>query len=514
MLTAVDKRDYLAAICRKSFDAFAQRAFAILEPATPYEYNWHMSCVAEHLEASFRGEIRKLIINIPPRCLKSVLVAQLYPAWVLGKTPNHQFIGVSYAHSLAERNVVRARQIIQDPWYQFTFPETKLSADQNQKDFFTTTKAGQYKGTGIGGSVTGFGASTILIDDPINPVEAASETIRATAIREIRSTLFSRFNDQRTGRLIMIMQRLHEADPSGDLLRDGGYTHVKLPAETKTAVHIRLGDKEWGMEEGELLTQRLPRDELDKLRTDMGEYLYAGQYLQSPVPAGGGEFKDHWAQRYRNGSLKPKTMNICILVDPAGGEALNKKKKKTSDWTAMFVIGFAPDNNKYVLDIIRDRLNPTERVDTLFMLHRKWNELGGKPPKVGYERISMQSDTHYIKKKMELDSYHFPLVELGGTQIKEERIRKLIPDLQNQIWYLPDTMLYVDGEGRQFDLVHELVHGEMASFPKARFDDMLDAWSRVYEPDLHMVYPAAKPSMTQKAMANYGQQQVDSWESW
>jgi hypothetical protein len=509
----LDKQEYFAAICRKSFDAFAQRAFKVLEPATPYEYNWHMGCIAEHLEASYRGEIRKLIINLPPRCLKSVLVAQLYPAWVLGNAPDHQFIGVSYAHSLAERNVVRARQIVQSDWFKYLFPQTIISDDQNQKEFFTTTKAGQYKGTGIGGSVTGFGCQTLLLDDPINPVEAASETIRATAIREIRSTLFSRFNDQRTGKFIMIMQRLHEADPTGDLLIDGGYCHLKLPAEAKTSVHIKLGESQWDMAQGELLTNRLPADELDRLRTDMGEYLYCGQYLQDPVPAGGGEFKDHWPQYYRNGSIKPKTMNICILVDPAGGELLNKKKKKTSDWTAMFVIGFAPDNNKYVLDIIRDRLNPTERIDVLFTLHRKWNELSGKPPKVGYERISMQSDTHYIKKKMETDCYHFPLVELGGTQIKEERIRKLIPDLQNQRWYLPDSLIYVDGEGRQFDLIKELVYSEMASFPKARYDDMLDAWSRVYTDELYMVFPAAKKTMTQKAIANY-EKQDDDWTNW
>lgn len=508
-----DKQEALNAICRTSFDAFAQRAFHVLEPATPYEYNWHMGCVAEHLEASFRGEIRKLIINIPPRCLKSVLVAQLFPAWVLGKTPNHQFIGVSYAHSLAERNVVRARQIVQDSWYHTVFPDTVISGDQNQKEFFTTTKSGQYKGTGIGGSVTGFGAGTILIDDPINPVEAASETIRATAIREIRSTLFSRFNDQRTGKLIMIMQRLHEADPTGDLLRDGGYVHVKLPAEAKTSVHIKLGDKQWDMEKGELLTARLPMEELDKLRTDMGEYLYCGQYLQDPVPAGGGEFKDRWIQYYRNGSLKPKLMNICILCDPSGGEELNKKKKKRSDWSAYIVVGFASDNNKYILEIIRDRLNPTERVNVLFMLHRKWNELGGKPPKVGYERIGMQSDIHYIQKKMSDDSYHFPLIELGGNTIKEERIRRLIPDLENNRWYLPDTMLYVDGEGRQFDLVKELVYSEMASFPKARFDDCVDAWSRIYEPELHMVFPSEKKTMTQKALTNYNQTE-DNWENW
>jgi phage terminase large subunit-like protein len=508
----------LDAACRESFDAFAFKAFSIIEPGTPYQWNWHIGCIAEHLEASFRGEIRRLIINVPPRCLKSVLVGQMFPAWAMGKEPNHKFIGASYAHSLAERNVVKARQIMLDEWYARCFPETLLSRDQNQKDYFTTSKNGQYKGTGIGGSITGFGCDTLLIDDPINPKEAASDTIRLNAVEEIRSTLFSRFNDQKNGRLIMIMQRLHEADPTGELLRQGDCTLLKLPAEAKTSVHIRLGDREWGMEQGELLSERLPSDVLDQLRMDLGEYHYVGQYLQEPVPVGGGEFKHDWPQRYQHGGVKPKEMNIAILVDPAGGEEMNKRKKKNSDWTAMMVIGLAPDNNYYWLDGIRDRFNPTERVEMLFLLHRKWNGLTGKPPKVGYEKYGMMTDTHYIREKQRMDAYNFPIIELGGTNkaggFKEERIRRLIPDLQQGRWYYPPTMDYVDGEGRKFDLVHELINSEMKSFPRARHDDMLDAMSRIYDEELGMVFPRAKTSMTSAAVESAYRNESTDWMDW
>lgn len=493
--------DVLNAACRLSFDAFAHKAFTLIEPGNNYEYNWHMDCIAEHLEASFRGEISRLIINIPPRCLKSVLVAQLYPAWVLGKEPHHQFIGASYAHTLAERNVMRTRQVLQTEWYKQCFPETEISRDQNQKDYFTTTKAGQYKGTGIGGTITGFGASTLIVDDPINPMEAASDTIRNSANEYIRSTLFSRFNDARKQRMVMIMQRLHEADPTGDLYKDGGYTLVKLPAEAKTSVHIRLNDKTWTMDTGDLLNPaRLPAEALYQMRTDLGEYNYAGQYLQEPVPLGGGEFKDGWVQFYQQGGIQPKTMNIAILVDPSGGDELKKKKKKTSDFTAMMVVGLAPDQNYYLLDIVRDRLNPTERIDMLFMLHQKWNQLGGKPPKVGYEKYGMMTDTHYIRDKQRLDGYNFPLMELGGQTMKEERIRRLIPDMQNGRWYFPQSLMYVDNEGRNFDLVAELTKSEMPTFPRARFDDMLDALSRVYEPDLRLSFPAMKKTLVQRSM--------------
>lgn len=505
--------DALKAFCREKFDAFSQRAFRVIEPGTAFEYNWHIGCISEHLQALWDGEIQDLIINEPPRCLKSVQVAQLYPAWGMGRDPSHQFIGASYAHSLAERNVMKCRQVIQSDWYRELFDKTKISDDMNKKDYFTTTLNGQYKGTGIGGTITGFGCHTLLIDDPINPREAVSDVIRINAIDEIRSTLFSRFNDYKKRRLALIMQRLHDADPTGELLKDKGYYHLKLPAYAPQRIQIDLRGMSWVMEAGDYLTPRLDKESLDKLRNDLGEYHFSGQYGQEPVPIGGGDFKEGWIQYYAQGAIRPREMNIVILVDPAGGEDLNRKKRKLSDWTAFMVVGLAPDNNYYLLDIIRDRLNPTDRIDTLFMLHRKWNELSGKPPKVGYEKYGMMTDTHYITEKKKVDAYNFPLIELGGTMGKEERIRRLIPDMQNGRWYFPQSLIYVDSEGRRFDLVQELINSEMPTFPRARFDDMLDALSRIYEADLSMVFPKPKVGMVEKAIRVQRVTQASDWKN-
>lgn len=509
----ITEKEALNALCRENLYAYTMKSFSIIEPATPFEDNWHIGCVSEHLQAVYDGELQDLIINIPPRTLKSVHVAQIYPSWVIGKQPSHQFIGAAYAHSLAERNVMKARQIIQSDWYRECFPAVEISRDNNQKDYFTTTENGQYKGTGIGGTITGYGAQTLVVDDPINPKEAMSDTIRLNAINEIRSTLFSRFNRYSDRRFIMIMQRLHEADPTGDLLSDGGYYHLKLPAIAPKHYVIEFRGKTWEQEEGEYLSPRLDKDALDKLRIDMGEYNFVGQYLQEPVPLGGGEFKHEWIQYYPQGSIKPREMNVFILCDPAGGDEINKRKRKNSDWTAMMVVGLAKDNNYYLLDIIRDRLNPTERVDTLFILHRKWNALCGKPPKVGYEKYGMMTDTHYIKDKMVRDAYHFPLIELGGGMQKEERIRRLIPDMQMGRWYFLNSLIYIDVEGRQFDLVKELVDSEMPNFPRARFDDMLDALSRIYDEDINRVFPQISPSQVQKAYDTISNGS-SSWEDW
>lgn len=488
----------LDALCRHSFDAFAQRAFRIIEPGIKYEWNWHIGCIAAHLEAVYSGDILRLIINIPPRTLKSYTVAKAFPAWVMGKKPETKFINTGYSLDVVESNSMGCRAIMRDAWYQSCFPAAVIDPLMDRNTHFKTTQGGQFYAATTLSSITGVGADYLVIDDPIKPMEATSETVRASINQNIRNTLFSRLNDRRTGKILMVMQRLHEDDPTGNLLRDGGYTLLKLPSEAKTPISISLGSQTWKMKPGELLfPQRLPRAELDRLIVDMTEYNYQGQYLQDPVPVGGGEFKEQWLNYYGADDINPKDMNICITVDPSAGEAANKIKKKSSDWTAMMVIGLAPDQNYYLLDIVRDRLNPTERVDMLFILHRKWLELGGKPIKVGYERYGMMADTHYIKAKQKTDNYRFPLIELGGQLSKENRIRRLIPDMQHGRWYLPNNLIYTDSEARTFDLVKELVYSEMPSFPKARFDDMLDALSRVYDADMKMVFPAIKTGLRQ-----------------
>jgi predicted phage terminase large subunit-like protein len=283
---------------------------------------------------------------------------------------------------------------------------------------------------------------------------------------------------------------------------------LKLPAETKHPLTVKLGSKSWKMKADSLLfPTRLGREELDRISTGMTELHYAGQFLQEPIPIGGGEFRDDWVQWYEPGTLNPRTMNICILCDPAGGAETNSKKRKTSDYTAMMVVGLAPDNNYYLLDMVRDRLNPTERIDTLFQMHRKWNGKAGKPPKVGYEKYGMMSDTHYLKEKQKQESYHFPIIELGGKVMKEERIRRLIPDMQQLRWYFPTSMVVVDKEGRRPDLVHELIYSEMPPFPLGRYDDMLDALSRVYDVEMLMLHP----QLIAKKEPHERQRQSQSW---
>lgn len=508
--------DFRDSLCSDKFDAFAQKAFSIVEPGTVYEWAWHIDCISEHLEALFAGEITRLIINLPPRSLKSFLVSSAYPAWVMGKKPNEKFINTGFGFEVVEQNAIKCRKIMGDPWYKAAFPNTIISPDMDRRMHFETTAGGQYYAATALSPITGIGCGTMQIDDPIKPMEAISDQVRNSVNENIRATLLNRFDDRRVGKFLIVMQRSHVDDPTGNLAKDGGYTIVKLPAETKSPIIISLPKRgEWKMDAGELLfPARLGRKELDQIRLDMTEYHYAGQFLQEPVPIGGGEFKHEWPQYYAPGSIKPKEMNVAIIVDQAGGEELNKKKKKLSDWTVIVVIGLASDNNYYILDMIRDRLNPTDRIESIFMMHRKWNELCGKPPKVGCEQIGLMTDTHYIREKQKQDAYHFPILPLGAGQriSKEERIRKLIPIMQNGRFYVPQSLIYVDGEGRKWDLIRELIDVEMATFPKSRYDDIIDAVSRVLDAELLVTFPRQKIGTVAKARRETASSQ-DSWEN-
>lgn len=508
-------------LCREKFDAFAQKAFSIVEPATLYEWSWHIGCISEHLEALFYGEIPngRLIINLPPRTLKSFLGSVAFPAWCMGKAPNFKVINTGYGFEVVEQNAIKCRKIIGSDWYKTIFPETKIDSNLDRKTHFCTTAGGQYYAATALSPITGLGTRLMAVDDPIKPMEAISDQVRNSVNENARSTLLNRFDDRRIAMFLCVMQRSHVDDLTGNLLKDGGYTLVKLPAETKSPIFISLPNRgKWEMKGGDLLfPARLSRKDLDQIQVDMTSYHYAGQFLQEPVPIGGGEFKDSWIQTYQPGSIKPKDMNVAIIVDQAGGEELNKKKKKLSDWTVIIVIGLASDNNYYLLDIVRDRLNPTDRIETIFMMHKKWNALCSKPPKVGCEQIGLMTDTHYLKEKQKQEAYHFPVIPLGrGQKIsKEERIRKLIPVAQQNRFYTPPTLMYVDAEGRKWDLVRELVDVEMATFPKSRYDDIIDAASRILDEELCMTFPKLAIGTVAKArkQASIDAMQ-DNWESW
>lgn len=221
----------------------------------------------------------------------------------------------------------------------------------------------------------------------------------------------------------------------------------------------------------------LSKEILMEKRRDMGPYTFGTQMLQNPVADNAMGFKTEWLKYYQKID-NTKGWNIYILVDPAG------KRKKSNDYTVMEVIGLAPDQNYYLLDAIRDRLNLTQRTSKLFALHRKW-----KPSSVGYEVYGMQSDVEHIKYIMEQENYRFRIIEVGGSMPKEDRIQKLVPVFEQGRFYMPERLMFTDYENVQRDYVELFIKDEYSAFPVCVHDDMLDCRARILDPLLLAKFP-------------------------
>lgn len=238
----------------------------------------------------------------------------------------------------------------------------------------------------------------------------------------------------------------------------------------------------------------MTREELLEKRRDMGPYTFGTQMLQDPVADKAMSFKREWLEFY-DAKLDASKWNTFILVDPAS------KKKKTSDYTVIWAVALAPDNNYYILEVVRDRLNLTERAKKVFELHRKY-----KPIAVGYEQYGMQSDIEHIKYVQNQENYRFQIIELGGQMAKEDRIRMLIPVFEQRRVWLPKTLSYVNYEGKSLDLVQVFIDEEYIAFPVSVHDDMMDCLARVLDPMLGAKFPKEVPKVVKKPYVPTGPQ--------
>src|SRR6202047_2631218 len=218
-----------ATLLYHDFASFAARAFCELNPRTPLAMNWHVELIAAKLAAVRAGRIPRLIVSLPPRHLKSHLASVAFPAWCLGHEPSTEIVCVSYAQDLADKLSRDCRRLLASDWYQGLFP-TRLAPRHQAVPEFETTAQGSRVATSVGGVLTGRGADIIVIDDPLKPEEALSQTQRQAANEWYDHTLYSRLNDKLRGAIVLIMHRLHEGDLTGHVLAQEAGEVVRLPA--------------------------------------------------------------------------------------------------------------------------------------------------------------------------------------------------------------------------------------------------------------------------------------------
>jgi predicted phage terminase large subunit-like protein len=279
-------------LAKKSFIGFLRSAWPILDPGEPYVHNWHMDALGEHLEAVRRGEILRLLVNIPPGTSKSSACAVYFPAWLWTDWPEARFIGASYESTLATRDNRKTRLLIESEWYRRRWP-IQITTDQNEKTNFENDRRGFRQSCAVA-SMTGKRGHVVVWDDPIKPEDANSPVALEAAIRIFSETLPSRLVSPERSAIIIIMQRLHENDVSGHILRsDLGYEHLCLPMEfepdRRCVTSIGFADPR--TREGELLfPARFPRHVVERDKKVMGDFAVAGQFQQRPAPRQGAVF--------------------------------------------------------------------------------------------------------------------------------------------------------------------------------------------------------------------------------
>ena len=277
--------------CERSFYAFVGEAWHVLEPATEFVPNWHLEAVCDHLEAVTAGLITRLLINIPPGSMKSLLVSSFWPAWEWGPRSMMamRYLTTSFAEVAVGRDCRRMRDLILSDWYQKHWPDVAL---KRVGEFsFENTMTGSRDGIPFG-SLTSKRGDRLIIDDPHSVIKAESKLERLTTVRKFREGAINRLNDQKRSAIIVVMQRLHSGDISGEIMDTGmGYVCLVLPMRYESGRHCttELGFSDPRRDEGELLCPaRWPADTVDDLERDMGPVGFAGQYQQRPVPRGGG----------------------------------------------------------------------------------------------------------------------------------------------------------------------------------------------------------------------------------
>lgn len=475
-----------AELARRSLFEFVKQAWHVLEPDTEMAVGWHIEAICLHLEAVFRGEIQNLLINVPPGHMKSLITCVFWPAWAWLHNPAWRVIYATYAQSLTERDSGKCRDLIQSQWYQETFcPQWKLSDDQNTKTFFTNTMGGFRLSLSRDGQGTGYRAGCIVCDDPMSAEEAFSEAILKRIPRWWDKTMSTRLSQPKTGAKVIIMQRLHQEDLSGHVLKKKThgvpvYQHLKLASEYNAkqkcvTFHKKNGawPKFWQdprTEDGELLFPALFDDSvLAQAKIDLSDG-YFGQHQQEPSDPTGDLFKraawGFWRPadaaglgtaprpegcNNRLAVVLPELDRIIISLDCAF------KDKKTSDFVVFTVWG-CHKADRFLLDVERGRMSFSKTVET-------FKEVVKKHPRAYAKLVEDKANGTAVIDTLKSEiSGLIPLEPKGG---KYARAAAIEPQVSSGNVYLP--------EGAPF--LAEYVK-EMGDFPKGANDDQVDSTSQ------------------------------------
>jgi predicted phage terminase large subunit-like protein len=348
-LMRVPSMAHVNAACRTDFVSFVRKVFHVLHPGASFVMNWHICAIAYVLEQVRLGKIKRLIINVPPRSLKSMMCSVAFPAYVLGHDPTKRLIGASYSADLAIKFANDFRTAVNSAEYPAIFPGMRISAMKNTQSEVVTTLNGFRLAISVDGTLTGRGGDIIIIDDPISTLAALSQKSRQHVVDWYFNTLVSRLDDPQNGAIVLVMQRLHEDDLAGVLLRGSDeWTVLSLPAIAEQDERIPIGNGQVHFRRaGDVLhPQRQSREPLERLRAKQPE-VFAAQYQQRPVASGGAMIKRDSVRRY---DQLPTSGRIIQSWDIANKQGEENDYSVCTTW-------LIHENRYYLVDLLRGRFD-------------------------------------------------------------------------------------------------------------------------------------------------------------
>lgn len=481
----------------RSLKEFVKQAWHILEPKAKFKDNWHVDVICGHLEAVDRGEIKRLVINIPPRCMKSLLASVFYPAWKWARDPSHQFLCASHDKELATRDNLKMRDLIESAWYKKHWPHVQLSPAQNKKTEYQNTAKGHRIGIGMGGGATGYGGDTLIFDDPHSADATFSDKLRETALQQFRTKFYNRLNDPETGSMIIIMQRLHEADISGYVLGEieneeppEKFEHLMIPMQYDSSRETStvLGYYDERTVEGELLWgARFDEAYVQSQRISLGTYGAAGQLDQAPSPPEGGMWKSSYFREY---TTKTTAAGKVFVTDDGqqfpfndlfkfGAGDLAFSKKDRADYT---VLGAAAGDKQtgylFIYDIYRQRIDIFDRDGDEGSHERQMLEFMARTAIrfLGVEKAFLAA--RIIKNLMNKNAM---VRSITVDKDKDMRFHGVEPFLQQRKTFIP----------KQDTWVRSFVN-ECTKYPKAAHDDQFDVGVYLHSQWLDIIDKGAK----------------------
>ena len=447
-------RALIEAILRNDLTAFTQRCFQTIVPGQTFLPNWHVQAITYQLERIRRGEIRRLIITLPPRNLKSICASVALPAFMLGHDPSVRIVCASYAQDLTAKHARDCRIVIESAWYRQLFSRTRIDPRKNAETEFETTARGYRLGTSVGGTLTGRGGNLIIIDDPMKPAEAMSATRRAAVTEWYDSTLSSRLDSKTEGAIVLIMQRLHVDDLVGHVLEKGTpWTQLDLPAIADAPREIAIGPETvYCRETGEILhPEREPLSVLDDLRSTMGSSNFSAQYQQQPVPPEGALIKGEWFRYYTEPPDLKSGGRIIQSWDTAS------KANKTNDYSVC-TTWLEHRGDYYLLNVFRDRLEyPALR-------RRIIDHAKAAPTRI----VLIEDASSGTQLAQDLcDEGAIRPIAIRPEREKIVRVEARCATIEAGHVWLPDSAPWLD------DFLSEVL-----SFPNGRYDDQVDSMTQ------------------------------------